>query len=148
MYIRSEQLHAYTYVLTQKNAVQLVTTQKSQTDYSWFTKTTHQWRPLLDLTTLNKFLKNREIQNRNTRDNKDLPPDRGVGNIHRFQACLLPHSNSNSGKEIPTFSHSVNSTCSNHCHLVCPQHPWSSGGGEGGQTDCISKGYKNPTVPR
>ena len=36
----------------------------------------------------------REIQNRNTRDNNDLSLDRGVGHVNRFQGHLLPHTNS------------------------------------------------------
>ena len=51
--------------------------------------------------------RDREIQNGNTRDTKDLPPDRGVGHVHRIQGHLLPHNNSNPVQEIPVFSHCV-----------------------------------------
>ena len=85
----------------------------------------------------------REIQNGNTRDTKDLPPDWGVGNVHRFQEFLLPHFNSNSGSTYIFMCKGI-PTSLKHCHLVCPQHPWRSRV----QTDGITKGYKNLPVPK
>ena len=40
-----------------------------------------------------------------TRDNKILPTGRGVGYLHRFQGCILPHTNSQSVQEVHAFSH-------------------------------------------
>ena len=40
--------------------------------------------------------KHKVVQNGDTRDNKNLSTDRGVGNLHRFQGRILPHTNSQS----------------------------------------------------
>ena len=67
-----------------------------------------------------------------------------VGHIHSLQGCLLPHSNSNSSKEVAVFSHSRSIL------LVQSTSIWSvhstqgvQGGSEGSQTDGITKGYKD-----
>ena len=91
----------------------------------------------------------RKIQNGDTRNNKDLPPDRGVGEVHRFQGRLHPYTHSKPIQEVLTFSRpgssvpvysttvwSVNSTHGVYCS------------GKGGQINCITKGYKNPPVPK
>ena len=46
----------------------------------------------------------KKIQNGDTEKNKDLPPDRGVGDIHRFQGCLLSFTHSKPVQEVPMFS--------------------------------------------
>ena len=43
---------------------------------------------------LEHLFKHRDVQDGNPRDNKNLPPSRGVGHIHRFQRSILPHTNS------------------------------------------------------
>ena len=74
----------------------------------------------------------REIQDVNTRNNKNLPPDRRMGNIHRLQGCLLPHTNPGSTYIITS---RVNPTNSKHYLMACPQLPLSSLlFTEGGQT--------------
>ena len=50
------------------------------------------------------FGKDRVIQNGDSRDNKDVPPDRGVGHVHRFQGCLLLNTNSKPVQEVHAFS--------------------------------------------
>ena len=86
----------------------------------------------------------REIQDVNTRNNKNLPPDRRMGNIHRLQGCLLPHTNPGSTYIITS---RVSPTNSKHYLLACPQLPWSSLlFTEGGQTNGFTQGYKN--LPR
>ena len=40
------------------------------------------------------ILQGGEIQNGDTGNRKDLPPDWGVSNVHRFQRCLLPYTQS------------------------------------------------------
>ena len=50
------------------------------------------------------FPQGREIQNGDTKKNKDLPPDSGVGNVQRFQGHLLPHTNTSPVQELPRFS--------------------------------------------
>ena len=46
----------------------------------------------------------RKIQNGDTRNNPDLPPDRGVGNVHRLQGRLLPHTHTKPIKKTPEIS--------------------------------------------
>ena len=41
------------------------------------------------------------IQNGDTRDHKNLPPGRGVGDLHRFQGCILPHTYKRTVQEVP-----------------------------------------------
>ena len=90
-----------------------------------------------------------KIQNGDTRSNKDLPPDRGVGNAHRLQGHLLPHTNckpvqedskiSCTGANIPVQSSgiwSVHSTDGVHYS------------GQRGHTDGFAEGYKDPPVHR
>ena len=91
----------------------------------------------------------REIQNENTRDNKDLPPVREVGHIHRLQGCLLPHSNTKPVQEVPGLSHSgsILPVQSTTIWSVHSSHGVNDGG-EGDQTDCITKGYNGPPEPR
>ena len=49
--------------------------------------------------------KNRVIQNGDSRDNKDLPASRGVGNFNRFQRRILAHTDSEPVKEVHAFSY-------------------------------------------
>ena len=63
----------------------------------------------------------RKIQNGDTRDDPDLPTDRGVGSVHRFQGRLLPYTHTKPIKKISEIS---------------------------GQTDGLAEGYKNPPLPR
>ena len=91
----------------------------------------------------------RKIQNGDTRNDSNLPTDRGVGHIHRLQGCLLPYTNTKPIQKISEVScivqnipiqsttlWSVRSSIGVHC---C---------GQRGQSDCFTKGYKNPPVPR
>ena len=49
---------------------------------------------------LEHLFEHRDVQDGNPRDNKNLPPSRGVGHIHRFQRSILPHTNSQSVQEV------------------------------------------------
>ena len=95
------------------------------------------------------LFKHRVVQDGDPRDNKNLPTGRGVGHIHRLQRRLLPHTNSQSVKEVHAFSHSG--------PLLPVQGPalWSfhsthgvHSGGQRGQAHGLTTGYKNPPVPR
>ena len=46
----------------------------------------------------------RKIQNGDTRNDPDLPTDRGVGHVHRFQRRLLPYTHTKPIKEISEIS--------------------------------------------
>ena len=95
------------------------------------------------------FPQGRKIQNGNTRNYPDFPPTRGVGDLNRFQRCLLPYTNTGTIQEIPEIScpgpdipiqgstvRSVNSPPGIHC---CSK---------GSKTNGHTQGYKNPPVPR
>ena len=93
--------------------------------------------------------KHRVVQNGNPRDNKDLPSDRGVGHLHRLQGCILPHANPQSVQEVHAFSHPgsdlpVQSPTLWSVHSTYGVHS----GGQRGQTDGLTEGYKNPPVTR
>ena len=95
------------------------------------------------------LFENTVIQNGDPRDNKDLPPDRGVGNLHRLQGRVLPHTNKQPVQEVHAFSYpgrdlSIQSTTL--WPLNSPYGVYSSG--QGGQTASNETGYKDPPVPR
>ena len=127
-----------------KNAVELVKNQKSGVFNRLFLvpKPNKQWRPILDLSSLNKFLKAEKIKMETRGNNKDLPPGSGVGDSHKIQGRLLPYTHLKPVQEVPAFSHpgsnlSVQSTTIWSVHSPCGIYS----SGEGGQTDCITKGY-------
>ena len=93
--------------------------------------------------------KHRVIENGDPRNNKDLPSGRGVGHFHRLQGRILPHTNSQSVQEVHAFSHPgsvlpVQSPTLWYVHSTYGVHS----GGQRGQTDGLTEGYKNPPVPR
>ena len=98
---------------------------------------------------LKQIFKDRVIQNGNPRDNKDLPTSRGVGNLHRFQRCILPHTHTQSVQEVHAFSHPeqnlpIQSTTIQPVHS--PNGVYSSG--QRGQVSCTVEVYKDPPGPR
>ena len=98
---------------------------------------------------LEHLFKHRDVQDGNPRDNKNLPPSRGVGHIHRFQRRILPHTNSQSVQEVHALSPpgSVLPVQSPSLWPVHSSHGVHSGG-QRGQTRGFSEGYKDPPVPR
>ena len=98
---------------------------------------------------LEHLFKHRDVQDGNPRDNKNLPPSRGVGHIHRFQRRILPHTNSQSVQEVHAFSHpgSVLPVQGPTLWSVHSSHGVHSGG-QRGQTHGTSEGYKDPPVPK
>ena len=93
--------------------------------------------------------KHRVVQNGDPRDYKEIPSDRGVGHFHRLQGRILPHTNSQSVQEVHAFSHPgsvlpVQSPTLWSVHSTYGVHS----GGQRGQTDGLTEGYKNPPVPR
>ena len=80
----------------------------------------------------------RVFQNGDTRDNKNLPTDRGVGNLHRFQGLILPHANSQSVQEVHAFSY-PGSVIKVQSPTLWPVHSTNGvhSGGQGGQTDGV-----------
>ena len=90
--------------------------------------------------------KHRVVQNGDPRDNKDLPTARGVGHLHRR---ILTYTNSQPVQDVHTFSHpaSVLPVQSSTLWPVHSTHGVHSGG-QRGQTDGFTEGYKNSPVPR
>ena len=139
------------YQLINKNAVEPVENQKSLGFYNRLflvPKPNNQWRPVLDLSILNTFL-TRVFQDGDPRDHNSLPTGRGVGHIHRLQRRILLHTNSQSVQEVYAFSHTGS--------VLPVQSPtlWSvhssngvHSGGQRGQVDGTSEGYKDPPVLR
>ena len=93
--------------------------------------------------------KHRVVQNGDPRDNKNLHTARGVGHIHRLQRRILPHTYSQSVQEVHAFS-SPGSVLPVHSPTLRPFHSTHGvhSGGQRGQTDGLTEGYKNPPVPR
>ena len=93
--------------------------------------------------------KYRVIQNGDSRDNKNLPGIRGVGNLDRFQRRILPHTDPEPVKEVDAFSY-TGQIIPIQSPTIRPLH--SSHGvhcsGQRGQVSCTTKGYKDPPVPR
>ena len=96
-----------------------------------------------------QIFKDRVFQNGDPRDNHNLPTNRRVGDLNRFQACILPHTYSEPVKEVHVFSYTgqlipIQST------TIWPLH--SSHGvhcsGQRGQVSGTTKGYKDQPVPR
>ena len=110
-------------------------------------KPNNKWGPILDLSNLNKFLKEEKFKMETPETIRTS--NRGVGNIHRLQGCLLPYTHSEPVKKIsqvpctgqnipvqgPTFRF-INSSSGVHC---CNQR---------GQTNGFTERYKDPPVPQ
>ena len=98
---------------------------------------------------IESFPQGGEIQNGDTGNHQDIPPARGVGNLGRFQGCLLPHTNTGTIQEIseiscPGSDLSIQSTPFWSVHSAHGVHGISQGGETGGHT----QGYKDPPIPR
>ena len=96
-----------------------------------------------------QILQGREIQNGDSRNNKDFPLDRGVGDVHRLQGHLFPHTTCKAVQNI----RDILCTWTNipvQSTTIWPVH--STNGihysGQGGQTDGFAESYKDPPVPR
>ena len=98
---------------------------------------------------LEHLFQHRVVQDGDPRDNKNLPTDRGVGHIHRFQRRIFPHTNSQSVQEVHAFS-SPGSVLPIQSPSLWPVHSPHGvhSGNQRGQTHGTSKGYKDPPVPR
>ena len=51
-----------------------------------------------------QILQSRKIQNRDTRNDPDLPTDKGVGDVHRLQGRLLSYTHTKPIKKISEIS--------------------------------------------
>ena len=72
-----------------------------------------------------------------------------MGHFHRLQGRILPHTNSQSVQEVYAFSH-PGSVLPVQSSTLWPVHSTYGvhSGGQRGQIDGLTEGYKNPPVPR
>ena len=72
-----------------------------------------------------------------------------MGNLHRFQGLILPHTNSQSVQDVHAFSR-PGSVLPVQSPTLWPVHSTHGvhSGGQRGQTDGLTEGYKNAAVPR
>ena len=96
-----------------------------------------------------QIFENTVLQNGDTRDNTNLPPGRGVGDLHWLQGRILPYTNKQPVQEVYAFSDSgqnlpiqsitlwpVHSPHGVHCDS------------QRGEMASNETGYKDPPVPR
>ena len=106
------------------------------------------WRPILDLSNLNVFLKVEKFK-METPETIRTSLQQGVGHLSRLQRCLLSHTDTGTIQKISTFSCPgpdlpVQSIAFRSVHSAHGVHCIS----QRGETDGHTQGYKNPPVPR
>ena len=137
--------------LVNKNAVELVATQKSLGFYNRLflvPRPNNRWRPILELRTLNTFLNTESFQ-METPETIRTSLQAGQWVTSTDFKNTLPHTNSQSVQEVHTF------LCPGSVLLVQSPTLWPvhstngvHSGGQRGQTDGFTEGYKDPPVPR
>ena len=138
--------------LIDKNAVELVDNQRSLGFFNQLflvPKHNNKWRPILDLSKLNLFLKAEKFKIETLETIRIISPTRGVGYLNKLQGCLLPHINTGTVQEISEISCRgpdipVQSTAIRFVHSTHGDHCSS----KGGEADGHTQGYKDPPVPR
>ena len=98
---------------------------------------------------IESFPQGGEIQNGDTGNHQDLPPDGRVGHLNRLQRRLLPHTNTRTIQEIPEISCPgsdlpVQGSAFRFSYSTFGVHSSS----KRGETDGLTQGYKDPPVPR
>ena len=112
-------------------------------------KTKQQMETHTGLKQTQSFSQGGEIQNGDTGNHQNLPPNRGMGYFDRFQRCLLPYPYTGTFQKIPEIpcprsDLPIQSTAFRSVHSSLGIHCYS----KGGETDGHSQGYKDPPVPR
>ena len=92
---------------------------------------------------------NREIQDGDSGNHQNISPTGGMGNLHRLQGRLFPHSDTGTVQEISEVSRpgtdlSIPSSPFRLIHSSDGVHRCS----KGGKADGHSEGYKDPPIPR
>ena len=95
------------------------------------------------------FPQDRKIQDRDTGNHQNISPKGRLGNLHRLQGRLLPHSNTGTFQEVPQISYPgadlpVQSTAVRSVDSSHGVYYYS----KGGKADGHSQRYKDPPVPR
>ena len=139
--------------LIDKNAVELVQNQKSLGFFNRLflvPKPNNKWRPILDLSKLNLFLKTEKFKMETPETIRtSLQQGEWVISIDFKDGCLLSHPNTGTIQEISEISFPgsdipIQSTALWSVHSTLGVHSNS----KGGETDGHIQGYKNPPVPR
>ena len=150
--LRNSYLLEALHQLIDKNAVELIHNQASLGFFNRLflvPKPNDKWRPILDLSKLNLFLKTEKFKMETTETIRTSLQQGELGHLNRFQGCLLPHTNTGTIQEISEIScpgsdipvqdsslWSVDSTFGVHCSS------------KGGEADGHTQRYKDPPVPR
>ena len=138
--------------LMDKHAIELV---RNQTSLGFFNrlflvpKPNNKWRPILDLSKLNIFLKVGKFKTETPETIRTSLQKTGVGHLGGLQGRLLPHTNTGTIQEVPPFSYSgpdlpIQSSAFWSVHSAHGVHCVS----KGSETDGYAQGYKDPPVPR
>ena len=95
------------------------------------------------------FPQDRKIQDGDTGNHQNIPPKGRIGNLHRLQGRLLPHSDTGTVQEVPKISYpgtdlpvqstAIRSVDSSHGVYYYSKRR---------KTDGHSERYKNPPIPR
>ena len=91
----------------QRNVVDMVS---NKTSLAFFNrlflvlKPDNKWKPILDLSPLNKYLKSESFKMETPESISTFLANRGMGNVHRFQGRLLPLPHKPTVQEIPASS--------------------------------------------
>ena len=94
------------------------------------------------------FPQDRKIQDVDTGNHQNISPKGRMGNLHRLQGRLLPHSNTGTVQEVPQISYPgadlpVQSTAVRSVNGSHGIHYYN----KGGEADGHSQRYKDPPVP-
>ena len=113
------------------------------------TKTRHQVETYLRPKQSESFSQDRKIQDGDTGNHQNIPPKGRMGNLHRLQGRLLPHSDTGTVQEVPEISYPgtdlpVQSTAIRSVDSSHGVYYYS----KRGKTDGHSERYKDPPIPR
>ena len=84
----------------------------------------NKWRPILDLSNLNQFLKAQKFKMETP---ETIRTSLQQGECVTYYYCAYFHIPvQEKSRKYLRFTSRVEHTSSRHCHSVCPQHPWNS----------------------
>ena len=115
--------------LTNKNAVELVKNQESLGFYNRLflvPKPNNKWRPILDLSNLNKFLKTEKFKMETPETIRTSLRTGEWGMSLDFKDVYFHIPLQSQSRKYLRFHIQGPTYQFKHYHLVCPQHPWSS----------------------
>ena len=126
-----------------KNTIELGLTRFLQPTFS-SSKTRQQMAAHLRPKQSESFPQVRKVQDGDTGNHQNISTKRRMGNLHRLQGCLLPHSDTGTVQKVPQILYPVQSTAVRSVDSSHGVHYYS----KGGKTDGHPQRYKDPPVPR